>query len=129
MLPSWQSFEACATGDQASYVLSYAEYEHPLEVTRTMAARVTISLPEELLARLDAVAESESLTRSDVVREAAGQYLTARAHGSEAAARKHAVEDGIAWLRDAAGRSAAADTPSLELLREVRGESLGGGER
>jgi predicted transcriptional regulator len=94
-----------------------------------MAARVTISLPEDLLARLDAVAESESLTRSDVVREAAGEYLTARARGTEVDARRRAVEDGIAWLREAAGRSTAPDKPSLELLREVRGNSLGGGER
>jgi hypothetical protein len=94
-----------------------------------MAARVTISLPEALLAQLDAVAESESLTRSDVVREAAGEYLIARVRGTEAEARRSAVEDGIAWLRDAAARSTAPDTPSLELLREVRGESLGGGER
>jgi len=92
-----------------------------------VTARVTISLPDELLAQLDAIAESESLTRSDVVREAAGEYLTARTRGAEAETRKRAVEDGIAWLRDAATRS--ADIPSLELLRQVRDESLGGSER
>jgi Arc/MetJ-type ribon-helix-helix transcriptional regulator len=110
-------------------VLSYSTYDPSSEVTRTVAARVTISLPEELLAQLDAVAESESVTRSDVVREAAGAYLTARARGTEAEARKSAVEDGIAWLRGAAVRSTAEDTPSLDLLREVRGGSLGGGEQ
>jgi metal-responsive CopG/Arc/MetJ family transcriptional regulator len=87
---------------------------------------VTISLPEDLLARLDAVAESESLTRSDVVREAAGEYLTARARGSEAASRRQAVEDGIAWLREVASQSADDARSSLELLREVRGESESG---
>jgi predicted transcriptional regulator len=93
-----------------------------------MTARVTISLPEDLLAQLDSIAASESLTRSDVVREAAGAYLTARASGSEATARRQAVEDGIAWLREVVARPADDTRPSLELLREVRGESESGSQ-
>lgn len=93
-----------------------------------MTARVTISLPEPLLAQLDAVAQSESLTRSDVVREAAGAYLTARASGSEAASRRQAVEDGIAWLREVATKQVDDSRPSLDLLREARGESESGSQ-
>lgn len=89
-----------------------------------MTARVTISLPEELLARLDAIAESESLTRSDVVREAAGAYITAHAGGIEAARRLRAVEDGIEWLREVAKQPSLDPRPSLEILREVRGEAM-----
>ena len=85
-----------------------------------MTARVTISLPDELLARLDRIAASESLTRSDVVREAAGQYLASRTSDAEATRRLHAVEDGIAWLSQIAEKPSADSRPSLEILREVR---------
>lgn len=88
-----------------------------------MTARVTISLPEALLGQLDAIAASESLTRSDVVREAAGAYVTAHKGGKEAAKRMQAVEDGIAWLREVAAQPSADPRPSLEILREVRGEA------
>jgi len=92
-----------------------------------MTARVTISLPDDLLARLDAIAENESLTRSHVVREAAGAYITAHADGLEATHRLRAVEDGVAWLREIAAQPSLDSRPSLEILREVRGEA-GGGE-
>jgi len=90
-----------------------------------MTARVTISLPDDLLAQLDRIAESESLTRSDVVREAAGHYLASRSKGTEDTRRLEAVEDGIAWLRRVAESPAADARPSLEILREVRGEASG----
>ena len=88
-----------------------------------MTARVTISLPDDLLAQLDDIAASESLTRSDVVREAAGQYLALRSSGTEATRRLEAVEDGIAWLRQVAEKPIADSRPSLEILREVRGDA------
>ena len=90
-----------------------------------MTARVTISLPDDLLAQLDAVAETDSLTRSDVVREAAGHYLASRESGTEAARRLQAVEDGIAWLKQVAGQPPADSRPGIEILREIRSESAG----
>ena len=90
-----------------------------------MTARVTISLPDDLLAQLDAIARDESLTRSDVVREAAGTYLASRASGSEAAQRLQAVEEGVTWLKQIAAQSADDSKPSLDVLREVRGEAGG----
>jgi len=90
-----------------------------------MTARVTISLPDDLLAQLDAVAESESLTRSDVVREAAGSYLSARAGNTEATRRLQAVEDGVAWLVQVAERPSADPRPSLDILRDIRRHSDG----
>ena len=87
-----------------------------------MTARVTISLPDDLLVQLDGIAESESLTRSDIVREAAGQYLAFRASGTEAARRLEAVDDGIAWLRRIAGPPSSDSRPSLDILREIRGD-------
>lgn len=85
-----------------------------------MTARVTISLPDDLLAQLDGIAASESLTRSDVVREAAGQYLATRSSDTEATRRLQAVEDGIAWLRQVAEKPTADSRSSLEILHEVR---------
>jgi predicted transcriptional regulator len=92
-----------------------------------MTARVTISLPDDLLAQLDQIASSESLTRSDVVREAAGHYLASRTSGAEDARRRAAVEDGIEWLHQMAELPAADARPSLEILHELRRDS-GGGE-
>jgi len=91
-----------------------------------MTARVTISLPDDLLARLDGIAASESLTRSDVVREAAGQYLASRSSGTEARRRLEAVEDGIAWLKQVAGGPSADSRPSLDILRELRRDAGNG---
>ena len=88
-----------------------------------MTARVTISLPDDLLAQLDVIAASESLTRSDVVREAAGVYITAHADGLEAARRLRAVEDGITWLREIAAQPSLDPRPSLEILHEVRDDA------
>jgi len=98
-----------------------------LETRGAMTARVTISLPNDLLASLDAIAESESLTRSDVVREAAGAYITAHAGGLEATRRQRAVEDGIAWLKEIAAQPSLDSRPSLQILREIRGETDEGG--
>ena len=94
-----------------------------------MTARVTISLPDDLLAQLDLIAERESLTRSDVVREAAGQYLATRASGTEAALRLQAVEEGIAWLRQVADKPVIDEHPSLEILHEIRRDSAGNAHR
>lgn len=88
-----------------------------------MTIRVTVTLPDDMLDRLDAVAGEEGLTRSDVVREAAAGYLTARVSGEEARTRRAAVDDGVAWLRRIAAEPPLDPRMSLEILREVRGES------
>jgi len=91
-----------------------------------MAARVTITLPEDVLDRLDAIAREEGVTRSDVVREAAAHYLTERTDRQEAIARKHAVEDGIAWLESIAATPQQESQDSLTVLRELRGAEPAG---
>lgn len=88
-----------------------------------MVVRVTVTLPDELLAELDSIAAAESLTRSDVVREAAGSYVARRAEGAEDSARSRAVEDGLAWLASIAEASEPGKPSSLELLRELRGSA------
>ena len=90
-----------------------------------MAARVTVTLPEPMLDRLDSIAAAEGLTRSDVVREAASSYLSQRDRQSALSARSDAVEEGIAWLEETARQAPASATSSLDLLHEIR-EAAGG---
>lgn len=93
-----------------------------------MAARVTITLPEDVLSRLDTIAHEQGVTRSEVVREAAADYLTERTDRAEATARKRAVEDGIAWLEaTAAAPQGESSQDSLAVLRELRGTEVAGG--
>lgn len=86
-----------------------------------MVAKVTISLPEELLEKLDAEADALGRSRSFVAQEAMASYL-----GKTAEQR---VEDErrarLAWAIEAmrtfeVGRVIRDDRPSLEILREVR---------
>lgn len=93
-----------------------------------MAARVTITLPEQMLDRLDSIAAVEGLTRSDVVREAASSYLTQRDRSSALSARGAAVQDGIVWLEQVARQISGTTPQSLDLLHEVRAEAGGTGE-
>lgn len=91
-----------------------------------MVARVTVTLPEGLLARLDAIADDEDVTRSDVVREAAARYVTGYDSGIVAREREAAVGSGVAWLEAIAVGTPESAPPSLEMLRELRGETVEG---
>jgi predicted transcriptional regulator len=85
-----------------------------------MVTRVTVTLPDAVLERLDAVASEEDMSRSEVVREAAVGYLTARESVKKSRARSAAVIDGLAWLDDVARKPSSDPRPSLEILRETR---------
>lgn len=93
-----------------------------------MPSRVTITLPEPMLHRLDSIASAEGLTRSDVVREAASSYLSQRDRESALSSRGAAVGESLAWLERVAQRVPCTSPSSLELLHEVRGEGGGEGE-
>jgi predicted transcriptional regulator len=88
-----------------------------------MVVRVTVTLPEDVLARLDAIARDEAVTRSDVVREAAGSYIADREGAIEASRRKGEVEDGVTWLKKTARRPTLERRLSGEVLRDLRGEA------
>jgi predicted transcriptional regulator len=90
-----------------------------------VVVRVTVTLPDELLAQLDGIAEEESLTRSDVVREAASSYVARRSSSAEATARASAVAEGVDWLASIAAPVDSTHPGSLEMLRELRGFSAG----
>jgi metal-responsive CopG/Arc/MetJ family transcriptional regulator len=86
-----------------------------------MVAKVTISLPEELLEKLDAEADALGRSRSSVAQEAMASYL-ARTPEQRAEDERRAR---LAWAIEAmrtfeVGRTIRDDRPSLEILREVR---------
>jgi len=93
-----------------------------------MVARVTVTLPERILERLDAIADAEGLSRSEVVREAASSYLSRRDREGALSARDLAVREGVAWLEEAARRVPASAPASLDLLHEIRVRGGGAGE-
>jgi predicted transcriptional regulator len=86
-----------------------------------MVAKVTISLPEELLAKLDAEAVNAGASRSWVAQEAMAGYLAQSAEQREAAARLAKADELIERLiHFEDGRVIRDNRPSLEILREVR---------
>lgn len=86
-----------------------------------MVAKVTISLSEELLAKLDAEAASQGASRSFVAQEAVASYLgktpEQRAEDTRRARIRWAIE-GMRHFEE--GREIRDDRPSLEILREIR---------
>jgi predicted transcriptional regulator len=86
-----------------------------------MVVRVTVTLPDEILRDLDGIASAEGVTRSDVVREAAATYITARESAVQARGREAAVDDGLQWLQTVADRHAGDGESSLDALRALRG--------
>jgi predicted transcriptional regulator len=89
-------------------------------------SKITISLPEGLVADIDRLASERGETRSAIVKEAAAGYVS-NAHAADVARRR---ADGVQSALDAfeAMRSAPARTSqtTLELLRELRAGGAGG---
>ena len=83
-------------------------------------ARVTISLPDALLGKLDELAEGEGISRSELVREASAHYVVHRGEEAVALVRRKAIEDGIQWLEKISVEPAIDDRPSIEILRDLR---------
>lgn len=86
-----------------------------------MTARVTISLSDDLLSRLDAEADALGVPRSELVQESLATYLgkTAEERANEARrARMIEAFEGMKTMQDR--YEILDDRPSLEILREVR---------
>lgn len=87
-----------------------------------MTAKVTISLPEDLLARLDGEAGTLGRARSDLVQESLVAYLGKTAEERAAEARLAGMREAIEHLRTMFdGVALLDDRPTLDILREVRG--------
>lgn len=86
-----------------------------------MTARVTISLPDELLERLDAEAEAAGVPRSELVQESLATYLGKTADQRAQDARRDRMLAALEGMRTFHLRYPIQDDrPSLEILREVR---------
>lgn len=86
-----------------------------------MTKRVTISLSDELLERLDADAAAQALSRSELVQESIASYLGTTAEDREREARKRRMLEALEGMRTMRQRLPVRDDrPSLEILREVR---------
>ncbi len=86
-----------------------------------MTARITISLPEQDLARIDALARERDLTRSELIREATGHYVTEAATEERDREQHEAGKRFLAHLEKLSGLPTLDDRPTLEILREMRG--------
>ena len=86
-----------------------------------MTAKVTISLPDELLARLDAEAGELGMARSELVQESLAAYLGKTAEERHAEARQRRMLWALEGMRTfAEDRTVIDDRPTLEILREIR---------
>jgi predicted transcriptional regulator len=87
-----------------------------------MTAKVTISLPDELLERLDAEARELGLARSELVQESLTTYLGKTAEERQAEARRARMEWALEGMRTFEDRHPVIydDRPTLEILREIR---------
>ncbi len=86
-----------------------------------MTAKVTISLPDELLARLDAEASELGVARSELVQESLATYLGRTPEQRIDDARRARMLKALEGMRDFhVGREIRDDRPGLEILREVR---------
>ena len=83
-------------------------------------AKVTISLPADLLADIDELAAGDGESRSFVIREAATRYVTHTRETDAAAARRRGVDAALALMGQVGRLPVLDDRPSLDLLRELR---------
>lgn len=86
-----------------------------------MTAKVTISLPDDLLSRLDAEARELGVARSELVQESLATYLGKTADERQAEARRARMLWALEGMRTMHERYPVYDDrPSLEILREIR---------
>ncbi len=86
-----------------------------------MTAKITISLPDDLFARLDAEAAESGVSRSELVQESLATYLDKTREERVDEARRARMLEALEGMRTFhIGREVRDDRPSLEILREVR---------
>ena len=95
-----------------------------------MTERITITLPDDLVAELDAIATGSGRSRSGVIREASAKYVTEQRVETAAAARRVAGLETLEYLEALRALPVADDRQTLDILRELRGplDDVRGGE-
>ena len=87
-----------------------------------MTAKVTISLPDDLLSRLDAEAGELGVARSELVQESLAAYLGKTAEERQTEARRARMLWALEQMETFEERYPTIydDRPTLEILREIR---------
>jgi hypothetical protein len=83
-------------------------------------ARVTISIPEDLLAEIDADASAAGVSRSAVIQEAAARYVVEKRSVDAAEEHRRSVGQALEGFRKIRETPVRDPRPTLELLREIR---------
>jgi predicted transcriptional regulator len=86
--------------------------------------RVTITLPADVIAQLDEIADARDMSRSSVVREAAARYIAGEHERERAVQLQAATSDLLGFLDSLQAVPVLDDRPVLEILRELRGGPL-----
>ena len=86
-----------------------------------MTERVTITLPDNLVAEIDALAEATGRSRSGVIREASASWVAGAKAQAADTRRQAAVADTLAFLDELAELPVQDDRAVGEILREIRG--------
>ena len=86
--------------------------------------RVTITLPADLLAHLDAMAESGGVSRSSIVREASMSYVAGAREQNRVSKLEASTTDLLGFLDELRTAPVLDDRPVLDMLRDLRGGPL-----
>jgi len=84
--------------------------------------KFSVSLPDDLVADVESIAEQDGLTRSAVIREATARYVAERKSVAYEAERRRRIGAAIEGFRTIADAWGSDERPSLSYLREVRGD-------
>jgi len=84
--------------------------------------KFSISLPSELVTEVDALARTDGLTRSALIREATAAYVADRKSAAYVAQRRTHIDDALTGLDLVAARWGDDEHSGLEYLAEIRGE-------
>lgn len=85
--------------------------------------KFSISLPQELVSDVDALAREDGLTRSGVIREATAEYVAARKSAGYEAARQRRVAAAIEGFDAIAAEWGADSVSGIDYLVGIRGEA------
>ena len=94
-----------------------------------MTERITITLPDDLVAEIDALADAAGRSRSSVISEASASWVAgAQAHAA-AERRAQAIAETLAFLDRLDDLPVQDERAVSEILREIRGPLNGGRSR
>lgn len=89
-------------------------------------AKVNVSIPDDLLVQVDAIAHALHRSRSGLVQEATAQYVARVNDETARAERRRSIESAMTTAREIAGRVPDGED-TTEIIRRDRERDLGTG--